>query len=117
MPGPMPPPGGPPQGPPQGPPPGQSGPQQAPPAGGSPDAGKFLQTLDQAIDSLAQNIMGDKSAPPEAKQLAQQIDQAFGKLMDMIQGGGGQDSDEGDAQGQTVPPEAAGNKGAIPSPM
>ena len=62
--------------------------------------------------------MQDKSAPPRAKQLAQSIDQQFGELMDMITGGGASDADdESGAQGQTVSPEAGGNKGAIPSPM
>lgn len=106
MPGPMPPQGGAPGAPPSGP----------PQAGGSPHAASFLDALDQGIDGLAQNIMSDKSAPPEAKQLAQQIDQMFGKLMDMIKGGGGEAPPGGDGQGQTVPMEAGGNKGAIPAP-
>jgi hypothetical protein len=42
-----------------------------------------------------------------------QINQAYGQLMDMV--GGEPDEDDGQAQGQTAPPEAAGNKGAIPS--
>jgi hypothetical protein len=109
----------PPQGPPQGAPPqGPGGPPPGgqPPQGGGSPLGNLLTSLDKAIDSIASNIMGDKSAPPRAKQLIQSIDQQFGELLDMIQGGPDEES-AGGAMGQTVPPEAGGNKGAVPSPM
>lgn len=110
----------PPQGPPQGGPP--QGPPGGAPPGGAPQAGgpqNLLVALDKAIDALAQNVASDKSAPPKAVQLIQSIDQQFGEFMDIVNGGGGSSPDiaGGGGQGQTVSPEAAGNKGAIPSPM
>ena len=108
MPGPMPPPGPPPSGPP-GQAPGQTG-----------SISNLLQNVDQAIDHLNQVIGQSKATSPEEKQMIGMVDQIYGKLMSSLgQGdqGGDDDSTPGNGQGQTVPPEAGGNKGAVPSPM
>lgn len=118
MPGPMPPP--------QGGPPSPGGPGGPPPQAGGGDAPGAISTLlvnvDKALDHLVIVIGQSKVANPQEKQLIQQINQAYGKLMDMlgIQGGDDEDAAGGPppgagAQGQTVPPEAAGNRGAMPA--
>ena len=120
MPGPMPPQGPPPG--PQGPPPGAGAPPPggAPP-GGSPGGGvsQLLMNVDKAIDQIKMVISNSKAASEHEKQMIGMIDDMYGKLMTSL--GGEPDSDDGppggDGQGQTVPPEAGGNKGAIPSPM
>lgn len=113
----MPPPGGP-----QAPPP-QDG---APPGGGAgqPQGGgiaALMANVDKAIDHIMQVIAQSPSASPQEKQLIQVVDQAFGKLMESVSGGteaNEPDEDSGPgAQGQTVSPEAGGNRGAIPSQM
>lgn len=118
MPGPMPPQGPPsPQGaPPQGAPP--SDPSQSDGAG---SISTLLQNVDKAIDHLNMVIGQSKAASPQDKQLISSVDDLYGKLMQSL-GAGGQDDSQAPApgpgaQGQTVPPEAGGNKGAIPSPM
>lgn len=69
-----------------------------------------------ALKTVAQAVMQSKQAPPEAKQMAQQIVQMFDQLVQMVMGGGEQESpEEGQAQGQPAPMEAAGNKGAMPA--
>jgi len=113
MPGPMPPSQGmPPKGPiPQ---------EPADVAGGGAGAAKFLMSVDNALDQVHKLIINSKATSPQEKQMITMIDDMFGKLMESL---GAQNPDNeseepmGDGQGQTVPPEAAGNKGAIPSPM
>lgn len=124
MPAPMPPQGAPPQA----PPPAQ-GPGGPPPQGSQGDAGAvsaLLINVDKALDHLTLVIGQSKATNPQEKQLIAQINNAYGKLMDMLGVQGGHDEDGAGAppdgpgpgaQGQTVPPEAGGNKGAIPSPM
>lgn len=114
----MPPPG-PPQG---GPPPSPDAPPQDGDSSGGGAISKLLMNVDQAIDHLNQVIGQSKAASPEEKQLMATIDQLFGKLLDSlgVSGGGdeGQDQASGPgAQGQTVPPEAGGNKNAVPAGM
>lgn len=113
--------------PPQGAPP-QAGPPSpggAPPPQGQQGGGAIstlLLNVDKALDHLNVVIGQSKVANPAEKQLIGQINEAYGKLMDMLGIQGGQDEDEAPpegpgSQGQTVPPEAGGNKGAVPSPM
>src|ERR1700746_1547498 len=109
----------------------QSGtPQSSPsPQSAAPDAqgqggaiSQLLMNVDKAIDHLNLVVGQSKVTSPEQKQMIGQVDTLFGKFMTSI---GVQPQDDGDdqgpqgpgAQGQTVPPEAGGNKGAIPSPM
>lgn len=107
------------------PPQGAPSPDQGPPPGGPPDQqgqggglSNLLMSIDKAIDHLAEQVSQDKSAPPEAMQLITVVDQAFGKFMSLVTGSPEeQEGPGGEGQGQTVPPEAGGNKGAIPSPM
>lgn len=123
MPAPMPPQGGPPQA----PPPGPGGPPPQGQAGGAGAISTLLINVDKALDHLTLVIGQSKATNPQEKQLITQINEAYGKLMDMLGIQGGSDEDEQGhtagpppgpgAQGQTVPPEAAGNRGAVPSPM
>ena len=115
MPGPLPPGQG-------APPPQPGGPGGDPqPAQGGGAISQLLMNVDKAIDHLQMVIGQSKATNPQEKQMISQIDQMFGQLMDSLSGKQGADQDDegpsGDGQGQTVPPEAAGNKGAIPSPM
>lgn len=121
MPAPMPPQGGPPQGPPPGP---GGPPPEADGADGAGSISTLLVNVDKALDHLTLVIGQSKATNPQEKQLISQISDAYGKLMDMLGVQGGDDQDEAGgpppgpgAQGQTVPPEAGGNKGAVPSPM
>lgn len=111
------------------PPQGAPGPQDsnsspgAPPQAQGQDSGGAISTLltsvSGALNHLNDVIGQSKATNPEEKQLIQQINGAYGKLMDMLgAGGGGDDQSQSDsgAQGQTVPPEAGGNKGAVPAP-
>jgi hypothetical protein len=111
MPQPMPPGAG-------GPPPGSDGPS-GPQQGGGDTIGPVIQLMgnvDKALSHLNQVISSSKIAGPEDKQIIGQCSMLFGKLMERVQGGGADepDGDEGSSQGQTVSPEAGGNKGAIP---
>ncbi len=115
--------------PPQGAPPQAGGPGGPPPqaqgAGGGGAISTLLINVDKALDHLTLVIGQSKATNPEEKQLISQINEAYGKLMDMLGIQGGHDEDgagagappPGGGQGQTVPPEAGGNKGAMPSPM
>lgn len=97
-----------------------AGPGAPPPDQGSGGGGAapLLQSIDKALKHLVQVVSQDKGAPPQAVQLIQGVAQGFDEFMEMVAGGGGEDEGpEPQAQGQTVPPEAGGNKGAIPSPM
>lgn len=94
----------------------------APPQAQGAGAGGAISTLfvnvDKAIDHLNLVIGQSKATNPQEKALINQIDQLYGRLMDMlgIAGQEGDQADQSQAQGQTVPPEAAGNPGAIPAP-
>lgn len=93
---------------------GQQG-QQPPQDAG---AGPISQLLDQvggALQHLEQVFASSKSLPPQDKQLISQIVQMYGELMESISGEGGQEQPEGQAQGQSTPMEAGGNKGAVPA--
>lgn len=102
------------------------GPGGAPPQAQGPGGAGAISTLlvnvSKALDHLTEVIGQSKVANPQEKQLISQINQAYGKLMDMLGIQGEGDEDEGGAppgpgaQGQTVPPEAQGNSGAIPAP-
>lgn len=115
----MPPPGGAP------PPPQGAAPQGPPPPsdpGGAGSISTLMQNVDKAVDHLNLVIGQSKAASPQDKQLISTIDDLYGKLMQSLGAGGGDDSQDAPppgpgSQGQTVPPEAGGNKGAIPSPM
>ena len=63
-------------------PPPQEGPQ------GPPQEKDPLQTLGNAINSLAESVMSSKM-PDETKQQAQVVAQEFQKLQSMLSGGGG----------------------------
>lgn len=108
-----------------GPPPGPPGQQGPPPQGGDGGGGAIstlLMNVDKAIDHLNLVIGQSKATNPQEKQLIQQIDQAWGKLMEMlgVQGSGDDEDEQGPqgpgAQGQTTAPEAGGNPGAVPQP-
>lgn len=96
----------------------------APPPGQGQDGGgaitSLLMNVDKAIDHLALVIGQSKVTSPQEKQLIQQIDQAYAKLLGMLGVQGEPDEDDqaaqSGAQGQTVPPEAGGNPGAVPAP-
>jgi hypothetical protein len=99
--------------------PGQGGPA---PTGGDAQGGSISQlimNMSKAIDHIAQVVNQSPQATPAMKKAIGQADQAFGGFVDALQGGGAEpDGDEsGGGQGQTVPPEAGGNKGAIPHPF
>lgn len=68
-----------------------------------------------AIQMISQAIGQSKQAPPEAKQAAQALMQAFQELVQSLSGGEAQEDQGPQAQGQTAPMEAAGNKGAVPA--
>lgn len=101
--------------PPQGPP----APQAPPEGGGAGESAiQLIMGVDKALDQVKMLISQSKAASPQEKEMINQIDEMFGQLMDSLGAGGGEEeAPMGDGQGQTVPPEAGGNKGAIPSPM
>lgn len=111
------------------PPQGAPGPQQpdsspgAPPPDQGSDGGGAISTLlmnvGKALDHLNLVIGQSKATSPQEKQLIGQISAQYGQLTEalgMSGDGGGDEPPPGQGQGQTVPPEAAGNKGAIPAP-
>lgn len=104
-----------PQGPPQGGPPQGAPPQGQPQGAGGGGVVGLIQNVGEALDHIKTAVAQAQGIPPEAKQMIEQISQAYGQFVDMVSGPGGGDESEGAGQGQTVPPEAAGNKGAVPS--
>lgn len=94
--------------------------QGQPPAGQDQSGagiGQLLQSVEKAIDHIAQVVGGSKAATPSEKQLIGVVNDAYGKFMESVSGqSSDDDGDESDAQGQTTAPEAAGNSGAIPHP-
>lgn len=107
--------------PPQGPPAQDAGPDASPQGQGQAAGGaisQMIQNLTMGIDHLNKVISQSKATSPEEKQMIGQVNQIFGELVESLgMSGGGDGGDESQAQGQTVPPEAAGNRGAMPSPM
>lgn len=72
-----------------------------------------MQNVGEALDHI-KTAISQAQVPPEIKQMIDQVCQMYGQFIEAVQGGGGAEP-EGEGQGQTVPPEAGGNKGAVPS--
>ena len=98
------------------------GPQGSPPAGPGQQPGQdvvgLLKQVEQALDHLNMVFSQSGAVSPKEKQMMDQINQMYEQMMSSLgQDDGSDDDTPGNGQGQTVPPEAGGNKGAIPSPM
>lgn len=109
MPAPMPPQGGPAQAPPD-----QPSPQGAPSGGQSGAIQELVQNVQAGLAHLKDFFEHAEGVGPQEKQMIGQISQMFDQLV----GGGGEEAGpDSQAQGQTAPMEAGGNKGAVPSPV
>lgn len=72
---------------------------------------QLISKVGGGVQMVSQALQQSQAVPDEAKQIAQQIAQLYDQLVQALQGGGEAGPE---AQGQTAPMEAAGNKNAQP---